>query len=204
MAAGEKLIHRQLLRLMKAYDRCARAVGGVPSSEAELDAEFERFLVLLGPETVPSLDQFMKTSRSALLGELDEWKVRLQEAPEVFREEAAMLRELDGDVERLVWFFALYVDNSELRDQCPATRAELSARLRALHGMAKERLSKSRVLGRKEKKKRKRKLGQGTTSLLLGAGAIALNAHISFAPSYGIGGGALIQAGRDFVGEKDE
>jgi len=190
---------------MRAYDRYSRAVGGPAISEAQLDAEFECLLVLLKRDWADSLDQFMNTARRNLNDEYLASADRQEEAPQVLREEATLLSKLKVDLNRLEWFYSVYLEHARISDQCPATSAELVKRLRSLHDSAKQRISSSRPLGRRRKKKRKRQVARGITSLVIGVGSFVANANIPLLMvwSYGVGGGALHQAARDFIGERE-
>jgi hypothetical protein len=163
-------------------------------------------LVLLERDWGRSLDDFMRTARKSLTEQLVERADRIEQAPQVLRSEASLLSELKIDLERLEWFYALYLEDAKMSDQFPATSAEFAARLRALHARTKERISSGRPLGRKKKKRRKREVARAVVSMVVGAGAFVTNTHMPafMAWSYALGGSALHQAARDLAGQKGD
>ena len=199
-----KNMMQHLRHLMKAYDRYSRAVGGPDISEFELDQVFERLLLSIKKEWSHSLDHFFETARETVLKEYSEAAESVNDETEILKKEAELLNELKTDADMIQWFYSTYRENSEASDKSPATSRELEARLRELHQRIKEKISDSRSLPRKAKKKRKRQVARGITSLTAGIGAFIANTNLPpiMAWSYGVGGGALHQAARDFVGEK--
>jgi len=189
-------IIRQLRRLLRAYDRFSRAVGGPEISESELDKEFEELCILIRKYWSVSLDNFMQIAR-------DKLKEGDEITEDILKKEALVLSELRVDESRLKWFYEVYQEIAKSSDKCPATSEELVYRLEELHDAAKKKITASRSLGRKNKKKRKRHVAKAIASSIIGVGAIVGNANLTpiMVWSYAFGLGALHQATRDLIGE---
>jgi len=75
--------------------------------------------------------------------------------------------------------------------------------LDSLHNSYLAAILQTRALRRREKKRRKRNIAQGLVSGIFGVGVILANTRFPAlaAISYGLGGAAIHQAIRDWVGE---
>jgi hypothetical protein len=95
------------------------------------------------------------------------------------------------------------IELPEAPDQ-PLTAARLTAVLNSVHAAAVGEVERSRELPKKEKKKRKRDVLRGVFFVSLGLGiAIANTPYVLSLPvSYGVAMGSLLQALKDFIGDK--
>jgi hypothetical protein len=198
---------RQLRRLMRAYDRYARAARGPASSEARLDAEFERLVAILRGSGPEALDPFLVTARTELAqreGAVAELGASGEPVAAILRAETALLSGLGADLETIRRFLAAYPEAAGDPEFTVATTDDLIGRLRALHAAGKRQIAGSRLLSRHPKKRRKRQVAKAIASLVIGTGAFVTNANVPSlaATSYAFGLSALYQAVLALIGER--
>ena len=198
----------RLRDLTKAHDRLSRGVPNIKSAEAVSDNALKEVLELLdSPEITEGLNELIPGARDRLIGAPRDFDHELEaRRPELVHVEAAIVQRAGARKRDIEYFYNLYRDVQQDREQFLTDSTDLGQSIIDLHESTKMQLADSRRISRKEKKKRKRKLGQGIASAIFGAGIIAADTQfpLLFAFSYGLGGGALHQALRDIVGERAE
>jgi len=202
----EQAFTGQLRRLLKAYGRFARGVGGTGPSEKAADRELEKLIQLIESHWVESLDKFLGDAEITLHEEATRLSPKASGKinPDLLKREAAIMAELESDLERLAWFYDVYTRNSLRAEFTPRSTRDIVQRLRTVHAAAKLQIRASRKESRKPKRRRKRKIESGLYHTTIGVGAAVLNIKFMLPLSIGIATGAFIKAGDDFRGEVED
>lgn len=202
------LFVRNLLQLEKAYDKLSRGVPDPKSAEASADRALEAVTSLLSDKELASnLDALIAEARKEFEVNADKFDAPTDEQKqELFAAEARVLRSSGLRQDEIAELYAVFQGVKLEKGQFASNSEELRTSLEALHKKYKAEIEASRQQPRKEKKKRKRKVLQGAASATLGTTVIIADAHFPplFAFSYGLGGGAIHQAIRDFIGDPAE
>lgn len=202
------LLVKNLRQLEKAYDKLSRGVPDPKIAEANADRALLRVTSLLADkELAANLDALIIEARKEFEANAEKFDAPTDEQKqELFSAEIKVLRNSGLGQDVIVELYDVFQEVKLEKGQFVSNTEELRAHLEALHKKYKAEIEASRQQPRKEKKKRKRKVLQGAGSTLLGTGVIIADSQFPplFAFSYGLGGGALHQAIRDFIGDPAE
>lgn len=202
------LLVRNLQQLDNAYDKLSRGIPNPKAAEANADRVLERVIGLLSDkELTKNLDSLIIEARSEFEANAEKFdNPSDKQKREMLSAEAKVLRGSGLDEDALLELYAKFQEVKQEKGRFVSDSKELLMHLEALHKRYKAEIEASREQPRKEKKRRKRKVLQGAASATFGTTVIIADAHFPplFAFSYGIGGGALHQAVRDFVGDPPE
>lgn len=199
------LLVRNLQQLEKAYDKLSRAVPDPKIAEANADRALEAVTNLLSDkELADNLDALIIEARKEFEANAEKFdNPNSKQKQELFSAELKVLRDSGLGQDAIVELYATFQEVKREKGQFVSNSEELRTYLEALHKKYKAEIEASRQQPRKEKKKRKRKVLQGAASATVGTGAIIADSQFPplFAFSYALGGGALLQAMRDFIGD---
>lgn len=199
------LLVRNLQRLEKAYDKLSRGIPDPKTAETHADRVFEGIVDLLSDKGLAEkLDALIIEARNEFQDNSEKFdNPSEEEKEELFEAERKALRHSGLGQADIVELYSKFQEIKVEKGQFVSNTEELRVSLEALHQKYKSEIEASRELPRKKKKKRKRKVLQGVGSMTIGTGVIIADSQFPplFAFSYGLGGGALHQALRDFIGE---
>lgn len=202
------LLVRNLRQLERAYDKLTRGVPDPKAAEANADRVLEGVTNLLSDkELADNLDALIIEARKEFEANAEKFDAPNNEPKqELFLAEIKVLRNSGLGPEDILELYAVFQDVKLEKGQFVSNSEELRTHLEALHRKYKAEIEASRLQPRKQKKKRKRKVLQGAISTTLGTTVIIADSQFPplFAFSYGLGGGALHQALRDFIGDPAE
>jgi hypothetical protein len=205
MSLKLRLLARDLKKLENAYNKLARGIPSPGMAESVADQALDRVLTrLLDDELVSTLDNLIRETRESLDTKPD--KVDKKSTQTALELEAKILREYGLRFEDVVEFFAIVQEIEHDHGKLVSDTKELRESLKSLHEHYKAEIRGSREDTRKLKKKRKRKVLQGAASATVGTIVIAVDiSHPPLFPlSFSLGGGALLQAMRDLIGDPPE
>lgn len=202
------LLVRSLQQLEKAYDKLSRGVPDPKAAEVNADRALEGVTSLLSDkELADKLDALIIEARKEFEANAAKFDAPSNEQKqELFSAEVKVLRNSGLGQDEIVELYTVFQEVKLEKGQFVSNSEELRAYLEALHKKYKAEIEASRQQPRKQKKKRKRKVLQGALSATVGTTVIIADSQFPplFAFSYGLGGGALHQAVRDFIGDPAE
>jgi len=196
---------KKLRELDKAYKKLTRSIPSVKIAEERANATFDLVMMALqDPILRNQLDTLLSDASDDLESQTNKVVSSVEKRKAtVLREEASDVSEFGIKRSELNQIFKEFIENEDEVCDFVDTVSDLEAVLKKTHRSIIESNRISLELPRKTKKGRRRDLTQGAFNVLAGTAIIVANTKFppSFVVSYALGGSALLEGTRNFIGK---